>query len=208
MAIILDGTTGITAPDITSAAGLDASDINDGAVTAAKLHTTAVTDKLGYTPVNKAGDTVNGDFVVTGRLRKLHNEGGEWAILGSAFSSSASAYLHVKTNLSKYSFKMVGFRASGFHPYNGYGHGFLGCYAYGDNSAGPYGIVTHNAGTGISIASNMYYSSDGYVVLVWYWPTPYNGLLIEYIANGGSYGSITDVQMVAYSKSSSTSGVY
>ena len=62
MAIILDGTTGITAPDITSAAGLDASDINDGAVTAAKLHTTAVTDKLGYTPVNKAGDTMTGSL--------------------------------------------------------------------------------------------------------------------------------------------------
>ena len=60
MAIILDGTTGITAPDITSAAGLDASDINDGAVTAAKLHTTAVTDKLGYTPANKAGDIFTG----------------------------------------------------------------------------------------------------------------------------------------------------
>ena len=60
MAIILDGTTGITAPDITSAAGLDAADINDGAVTAAKLHTTAVTDKLGYTPANLSGDTFTG----------------------------------------------------------------------------------------------------------------------------------------------------
>ena len=51
MTITLNGTTGITTPDITSAAGLDASDINDNAITAAKLHTTAVTDKLGYTPV-------------------------------------------------------------------------------------------------------------------------------------------------------------
>ena len=62
MSIILNGTTGITTPDITSAAGLDATDINDGAVTAAKLHTTAVTDKLGYTPVNKAGDTMTGSL--------------------------------------------------------------------------------------------------------------------------------------------------
>ena len=34
--------------------------IADSAVTAAKLHTTAVTEKLGYTPVSKAGDTVSG----------------------------------------------------------------------------------------------------------------------------------------------------
>jgi hypothetical protein len=60
MSIVLDGTTGITTPDIQSAAGLDATDINDGAVTAAKLHTTAVTDKLGYTPANIAGQTYSG----------------------------------------------------------------------------------------------------------------------------------------------------
>ena len=106
---------------------------------------------------------------------------------------------------------MVGFRASGFHPYSAYGHGFLGCYTYGNDSgpnAPPYGIVTHNAGTNIGIASNVYYSSDEYVVLVWYWPTVYNGLLIEYIANGGAYGSVTDINMVAFTGSNNTSGVY
>jgi hypothetical protein len=39
-------------------------DIADGAVTAAKLASTAVTDKLGYTPVNKAGDTMSGPLGV------------------------------------------------------------------------------------------------------------------------------------------------
>ena len=34
--------------------------VADGAVTAAKLASTAVTDKLGFTPVNKAGDTMTG----------------------------------------------------------------------------------------------------------------------------------------------------
>ena len=34
--------------------------IADLAVTAGKLHTTAVTDKLGYTPLNKAGDSMSG----------------------------------------------------------------------------------------------------------------------------------------------------
>lgn len=36
--------------------------IADGAVTAAKLASTAVTDKLGYTPLNKAGDTITSDL--------------------------------------------------------------------------------------------------------------------------------------------------
>ncbi len=39
--------------------------VADGAVTAAKLHTTAVTDKLGYTPANRAGDTFSGNISVT-----------------------------------------------------------------------------------------------------------------------------------------------
>ena len=41
MAIILDGTTGITAPDITSAAGLDAADLT-GTVASARLPTGSV----------------------------------------------------------------------------------------------------------------------------------------------------------------------
>lgn len=40
-------------------------DIKDKAVTAAKLGDTAIADKLGYTPANKAGDTFTGN--VTGR---------------------------------------------------------------------------------------------------------------------------------------------
>jgi hypothetical protein len=39
---------------------VQSSSILDGDVTAADLHTTAVTDKLGYTPANKAGDTFTG----------------------------------------------------------------------------------------------------------------------------------------------------
>ena len=49
MAIILDGTTGITAPDITSAAGLDSADINTGAVIESKIASDAVSlAKLNY----------------------------------------------------------------------------------------------------------------------------------------------------------------
>lgn len=38
--------------------------VTDGNITAAKLASTAVTDKLGYTPVNKAGDTMTGSLTV------------------------------------------------------------------------------------------------------------------------------------------------
>jgi hypothetical protein len=39
---------------------LDIGTPSDASVTAAKLGATAITDKLGYTPVNKAGDTLSG----------------------------------------------------------------------------------------------------------------------------------------------------
>ena len=52
--------------------------IATGAVTASKLSSTAITDKLGYTPANKAGDTF------TGRVR----------INGSGFSNSTGLVLN------------------------------------------------------------------------------------------------------------------
>lgn len=45
----------------------------DNTITAAKLTSTAVTDKLGYTPVNKAGDTINGALVVAGTIQSTGN---------------------------------------------------------------------------------------------------------------------------------------
>ena len=49
---------------ITAATFEEASGIEDGEVTAAKLSATAVTDKLGYTPVNKTGDTMTGTLTL------------------------------------------------------------------------------------------------------------------------------------------------
>lgn len=48
----------VAASKVTGTVGT--SQIADGAVTAAKLASTAVTDNLGYTPVNKAGDSFSG----------------------------------------------------------------------------------------------------------------------------------------------------
>jgi hypothetical protein len=40
---------------------INTADLADAAVTAAKLAAAAITDKLGYTPLNKAGDTISGN---------------------------------------------------------------------------------------------------------------------------------------------------
>lgn len=60
--------------------------LGDSAVTAAKLHTTAVTDKLGYTPVNKAGDTMTGTLTTT---KVVANDGTQRFVTGPATYSSA-----------------------------------------------------------------------------------------------------------------------
>lgn len=90
MAIILDGTTGITAPDITSAAGLDTSDINDNAITAAKLHTTAVTDKLGYTPASVAGQVYSNihTFGVAVNVGENASGKGDVAVIGNTWQKT------------------------------------------------------------------------------------------------------------------------
>ena len=53
MPLVLSGSTGIVSANIA-----------DGSVTANDLHTTAVTDKLGYTPASKAGETFSGNLAI------------------------------------------------------------------------------------------------------------------------------------------------
>lgn len=166
------------------------------------LNSTNVVNAIGYTPVNKAGDIINGI------LRIRHAGGGEWAMLGSAWSDAGNAYLHIKTSLHRDSYKMVGFKVSGFYPYNAYGEGFFGCYTYGPNtSTQPYGVVAQNQGNQ-SVAGDMYYSSDNYVVLRCNWATSYNGLQVEYISAGQSYGNHLGMTILAYRNTASTTGAY
>jgi hypothetical protein len=54
MAITLNGSTGIVETNIADSA-ITTAKIANNAVTATDLHTTAITDKLGYTPLNKLG---------------------------------------------------------------------------------------------------------------------------------------------------------
>lgn len=166
------------------------------------LTSSNIIDKLGYTPVNKAGDIINGI------LRIRHAGGGEWAMLGTAWSDAGGGYLHIKTSLHRDSYKMVGFKVSGFYPYNAYGEGFFGCYTYGPNTTTqPYGVVAQNQGNQ-AVAGDMYYSSDNYVVLRCNWNTTYNGLQVEYISAGMSYGNHTGMSILAYRATASTTGAY
>lgn len=78
---------------------LDIGTPSDASVTAVKLSSTAITDKLGYTPVNKAGDTMTGlnailalkkSSAVTGSLYLdyQNNTGSEIAYLGYGSSNN------------------------------------------------------------------------------------------------------------------------
>ena len=186
---------------ITNNNGILSSNNVDNTTLSTTLTSSNIINKLGYTPVNKSGD------IIDGILRIRHAGGGEWAMLGSVYGTGAQ-YIHVKTSLTRDSYKMVGFKMSGFFPYSAYGEGFLGCYTYGPNTGSePYGVVAHNQGNQ-AVASGMYYSSDNYVVLRCNWSTDYNGLQIEYISAGQSYGNITGISILAYTKSNSTTGVY
>lgn len=181
---------------VISAASVDSNSLTNA------LNSTNVVNAIGYTPVNKAGDIINGI------LRIRHAGGGEWAMLGSAFDSAGGGYLHIKTSLHRDSYKMVGFKVSGFYPYNAYGEGFFGCYTYGPNtSSQPYGVVAQNQGNQ-AVAGDMYYSSDNYVVLRCNWNTTYNGLQVEYISAGQSYGGHLGMSILAYRSTSSTTGAY
>ena len=63
--------------------------IQDGVVTAAKLHTTAVTDKLGYTPLNKAGDSmVGGNFALSSFISLQTTQANGYPRINGAGSSA------------------------------------------------------------------------------------------------------------------------
>ncbi len=158
--------------------------IANTAVTAAKLHTTAVTDKLGYTPVNKTGDTsITGFF--KGSISDAYLSGGGSAQSGDVSSqtmqmdrltgwvlvanvsldnpgSGGTQYIHLKTNFASES-DMMYFHLEGY-AYN-YGNVDVkhGLYMYsGSQILNKY---TTNNGNGVTF-QNSYKASDGKLVLV------------------------------------------
>ena len=63
MPLVLSGSTGIVEGNIADSA-ITTPKIANGAVVAADLHTTAIQDKLGYTPASKAGETFTGNLAI------------------------------------------------------------------------------------------------------------------------------------------------
>ena len=108
---------------------------------------------------------------------------------------------------------MTMFRVTGYFPYQAYAEGYLGGYLYGVASyrSSPYGPLYTNQGTHAA-AHSLYYSqgSGAELILVLDWNTPYSGLMIEHIGAGSSYGDLMrdDLEIVAYTHSANTTGVY
>ncbi len=93
--------------------------VADGAVTAVKLHTTAVTDKLGYTPLNKAGDTLTGNLDLGGKLvrdtsgtaRVYHNLTTAYDLYSSGSTAGA---IVIDTNIPFDASNMCGIQIAGY----------------------------------------------------------------------------------------------
>jgi hypothetical protein len=158
---------------------------------------------------------VQGEFELSGENFTInHSNGGFYRNLGTVMGSSSNGrYIHVKTNAIWGENSMTMFRITGYFPYNAYAEGYLGAYLYGTSSyrSAPYGPIYANQGNH-AVAHSMYYSqgSGAELILVLDWNTNYNGLMIEHIGAGSSYGDLMrdDLEIVAYTWSSATTGVY
>ena len=150
----------------------------------------------------------------TPRFMINHSNAGIYKNLGTVMGNSSSGrYIHVKTNAVWGENSMTMFRITGYFPYSAYGEGYLGGYLYSSSSyrSAPYGPIYANQGNH-AVAHSMYYSqgTGAELILVLDWNTPYNGLMIEHIGAGSSYGDLMrdDLEITAYTHSANTTGVY
>ena len=99
---------------------------------------------------------------------------------------------------------------TGHYPYSVYAESYVGMYRYGHASYrnSPYGQIIANQGTS-SLVHSVYNTgvNPGYLVIVCYWNTDYNGVMIEHNGAGSSYGSYmqTDLEIIDTKRSSSAS---
>jgi hypothetical protein len=117
-------------------------------ITAAKLHTTAVTDKLGYTPLNKAGDTATGKIglfshnVSTGTQRRIRT-------YEHAYQHAQNTTVNLMYNTSSYTDVHFTLTLEGFHSGRSY-QMWQGCFGgYGANfitTGGSGGFSLQNVG--------------------------------------------------------------
>lgn len=125
--------------------------------------------------------------------------------LGLVAATGAVPYVHIKTTLGGSTNKMVKFEYDGFT----YGalniHNSVTFYTYTGTST-PYSPSLVNWGESTGGIVNYYYSSDDYVVIVVQTNGTYTGGFL-YVQSGYSHFQ-HDIDVMAYSSSSNTSGVY
>jgi hypothetical protein len=148
-----------------------------------------------------------------GGFKIRHATGSFYQNLGTAWSSASGEWLHIQLRTVWNDTSMTMFRVTGYYPYNEYMESYFGCYRYPNSTYRytPYGQIISHQGTWGG-GSTMYNSNadPGYLVLVIYWPTPYNGVQVEHIGAGGSYGANMqhDLEIIQYAKSSSTAPIW
>lgn len=150
------------------------------------INNSIVTDKLGYTPLNKAGDNIAGDLTVSGNLgyRQLKfNDssntpspaedafryfGFNFKNLGMYQFRAGSNYLHIKTNLTSDNI-MFQSLAHGYLYNNGNCWGIHGGYTYqggiinqSTQTQGNYGFSGTYRGSGGNLCFRLVRADTGY----------------------------------------------
>ena len=125
--------------------------------------------------------------------------------LGFVAAIGAVPYVHIKTTLGGSTNKMVKFEYDGFTYASLNIHNSVTFYTYNGTSS-PYTPSLVNWGESTGGIVNYYYSSDDYVVIVVQTNGTYTGGFL-YVQSGYSHYD-HNIDVMAYSSSSNTSGVY
>ena len=117
----------------------------------------------------------------------------------------SGGYNHIKTNLPYNGNKMMKFEFDGW-TYSGTNyHESVTFYTYNGQTGSPYNPTYADWGNGGGIP-NVYYSSDGYVVIVIQAHVSYTGGFLYAQCGRGHY--VSDIQILATGSNSTTSGVF
>jgi hypothetical protein len=142
-------------------------------------------------------------------VKRFNSAGGhkwELGFLANGTNVNNYAYVHVKTSVIKNNV-MSRFRYEGFGYSQNIIESVMVVYTYTGQTT-PYDPTYFRGGNNSALGFvNCYYSADGYLVLVIQFnANPYTGGWLSCVAGGSHY--TTDVNILAYTHSNSTSGAY
>lgn len=150
-----------------------------------------------------------GVYSSTGKLIEAYtfgSAGGNRVNLGF-FGASGQAYIHIKTSAPHQGHDMLKFEYNGYTYSSLNVHNSVTLYTYGPTST-PYSPSLVNWGESTGGIVNYYYSSDSpdYLVIVLQTSGSYTGGFL-YCQSGRSHTDF-GIDVLAYSSSANTSGVY